>query len=70
MSVDQGNIALPTDPKEKLPPLPAKAPGIPPNDRYREQYGVILVCSGEAEQRRLYEALADIKTSKIKVVVT
>lgn len=55
--------------KDALPPLPAGAPGVP-TFKYREQFGVVLVCEDEAAQMRLYEALKDIKTSKIKVVVT
>jgi len=55
--------------KDALPPLPADAPGAP-NFRYREQYGVVLVCDDEASQIRLFETLNDIKKSKIKVVVT
>jgi ParB-like chromosome segregation protein Spo0J len=29
----------------------------PGEDRYREQYGVIVMCADEAEQQRVYEAL-------------
>ncbi|MVA19484.1 hypothetical protein [Agrobacterium vitis] len=53
-----------------LPPLPPQAQKAPSGLRYREQYGVILVCEDEDAQERLYGALADIKKSKIKVVVT
>ncbi len=55
---------------ESPPPLPANAPGRPTNPRYREQYGVVLVCAGEDEQAKLYEALEALRTCKIKVVVT
>lgn len=55
--------------KDALPPLPADAP-CATNFRYREQHGVVLVCEDEAAQIRLYEALNDIKKTKIKVVVT
>lgn len=58
------------DQKTDLPPLPEGAPGIPPNDRYRNQYGVVLVCPNEAAQIDLYNALQSLKTAKIKVVVT
>lgn len=53
-----------------LPPLPANAPGRPTTPRYREQYGVVLVCASEDEQAKLYEALEALRTCKIKVVVT
>lgn len=56
--------------KKALPKLPANAPGIPPNNRYREQYGVILVCPDESAQTALYEALEALRGCKIKVVVT
>ena len=36
--------------------------------RYREQYGVIVICRDEAEQRRIYNALAR-KGLTVKVVV-
>lgn len=55
--------------KPKLPPLPPGAPGRPKDDRYRQQYGVIVVCAGEAEQRRVYAALK-AKGHRCKVVVT
>ena len=55
---------------DELPPLPEGAPGRPKNERYREQYGVILVCADEATQKAVYEGLKGIQTSKIKVVVT
>ncbi len=53
-----------------LPPLPPNAQKAPAPNRYREQYGVILVCEDEAAQVRLYDALSDIRKSRIKVVVT
>lgn len=51
-----------------LPPLPKSAPGTN-GHKYKPQHGVILVCSGEEEQQRLYDAFAAIRSSKIKVVV-
>jgi len=44
------------DQPEALPPLPAEAPG---RNRYRHesQFGVIVICDGEADQTRTYEAL-------------
>lgn len=54
---------------DELPALPKASPG--KNDyRYKPQWGVILVCSNEEEQAKLYEALSAIRNSKIKVVVT
>ena len=55
--------------KEKLPPLPPGAPGRPPNERYREQYGVIVICDSEEHQKRVYDALS-ARHPKIKVVRT
>ena len=57
-------------PDELFPELPADAPGIPPEDRYRAQYGVVLVCPDEASQKALYEALEALRKTRIKVVVT
>ncbi|MCV9907349.1 hypothetical protein OIV19_06935 [Brucella sp. HL-2] len=56
--------------KESLPPLPEKAPGIPANNRYKNQYGVVLVCPDEQTQITLYNALEGLRSTKIKVVVT
>lgn len=53
-----------------LPPLPADATKAPADNRYKEQYGIILVCPDEVAQVALFEALSALKTSKIKVVVT
>lgn len=53
-----------------LPPLPEGAPRRPRKAAYREQYGVILVCKDEPTQRVLFEALEQVRTCKIKVVVT
>lgn len=52
-----------------LPPLSVISPGAN-KYRYKPQFGVILVCDGENEQIKLFEALNAIKNSKIKVVVT
>jgi len=59
-----------TQPEGALPALPANAPGRPARPRYREQHGIVLVCPGEAEQAKLYEALEAIRSCKIRVVVT
>jgi hypothetical protein len=55
---------------ELLPDLPDDAPGIPPEGRYKPQFGVILVCPDEGAQRALYDALQALRTTRIKVVVT
>lgn len=55
--------------KKKLPPLPPGSPGRPPNNRYREQYGVIVICSSEDHQKRVYASLS-AKHAKVKVVRT
>jgi hypothetical protein len=40
-----------------------------PDCRYREQYGVIVICRDEKHQKQVYEALKG-KNYKLKVVVT
>lgn len=55
--------------KAKLPALKPGQPGRPKDDRYREQYGVIVLCAGEAEQKRVYADLFG-RGYKCKVVVT
>ena len=40
-----------------------------PGCRYREQYGVIVICKDERHQKRVYEALLK-QGYKLKVVVT
>jgi hypothetical protein len=55
-----------------LEPLLGKSPaGIEdaPTSKYREQYGVIVVCSDEAHQRRVYEELSG-SGHEVRVVVT
>ncbi|WP_062237007.1 hypothetical protein [Aureimonas sp. N4] len=60
-----------TNPGEAMPPpLPPTAPGRPAKDRYREQYGIVLVCPNEEDQAKLYEAFEALRSCKIKVVVT
>jgi hypothetical protein len=54
---------------KKLPALPPGAPGRPKGNRYKEQFGVIVICSDENHQRQVYEALR-IKYPKVKVVRT
>lgn len=53
-----------------LPPLPENSTGIPKGNRYREQYGVIIVCPNEASQQATYEGLRALLDCKFKVVVT
>jgi hypothetical protein len=55
---------------DPLPPLPKEAPGIPAGNRYKNQYGIVLVCPDEQAQVNLYNALEGLRSTKIKVVVT
>jgi hypothetical protein len=55
--------------KGKLPALAPGSPGRPKNKRYREQYGVIVICRDEPHQREVYESLRG-EYSKVKVVRT
>ena len=63
MSEQSKNVAA-------LPPLRPGAPGKPAGRRYREQYGIIIVCPDEARQRSIFEALQALLDCKLKVVVT
>ena len=47
----------------------AGLPDVPDDDGYREQYGVIVICDGEAEQERVFNEL-QAKGYSCKVVVT
>ncbi|MBB4302370.1 hypothetical protein GGD81_001397 [Rhodobium orientis] len=53
-----------------LPCLPDGAPGKPRGTRYKEQYGVIVVCPDEEAQKAVYEGLRAVCSSKLRVVVT
>ena len=53
----------------KPPALPLGAPGRPPNERYRERYGLILVVDDEAAQMALFNRLVN-EGFKPRVVVT
>lgn len=53
----------------KLPPLPPDCHGRPKGNRYKEQFGVIVVCRDELHQKAVYEFLKD-RFDKIKVVRT
>lgn len=55
---------------EALPPLKPGTPGIPDRPRYREQYGVIVICADEEAQRRVFEGLQALLGTKLRVVVT
>ncbi|MBI4798247.1 MAG: hypothetical protein HY794_05850 [Desulfarculus sp.] len=54
---------------EGLGPLDDSPPAPPADNRYKEQYGVIVICDGEAHQKEVYEALA-AQGYKCRVVVT
>jgi hypothetical protein len=56
--------------KKKLPPLSAKSMKRPPDGRYREQYGLIVICPNAAVQQALYEALRTLGHCKLRVVTT
>ncbi|WP_291325213.1 hypothetical protein [Desulfovibrio sp. UCD-KL4C] len=43
--------------KKKLPPLSPKAPGRPDKPRYKEQFGVIVICGSETEHEEVYKKL-------------
>lgn len=43
-----------------LPPLPEEAPGRPQAERYREQFGVIVLCADEGEHKEVYEQLSSL----------
>jgi hypothetical protein len=65
-------MTKPTSERERrrLPALSEGAPGRPERPRYREQYGVIVVCPDEKAQHALYEALATLALCKLRVVTT
>lgn len=47
-----------------------EAPNLDPGeDRYQEQYGVIVICANEAEQERVFTQLS-LEYSHVKIVVT
>jgi hypothetical protein len=50
--------------------LPPGAPGRPDKPRYREQYGVIILCPDEPTQRAIFEGLRQLVPCRLKVVVT
>lgn len=48
---------MPASSKIELPPLPAKAPGKPSGNRYKRQFGVIVLAQDEPTQKALFEDL-------------
>jgi hypothetical protein len=57
-------------PVESLPPVRRGAPGRPATPRYKEQYGVVVVCGGEEDQRAVYAGLLALGRARLKVVCT
>ena len=43
--------------KTELPALAPEAPKRPKDNRYKEQFGVIVICKTEAEHKVVYERL-------------
>jgi len=56
--------------KKKLPALQPKSTRRPPDNRYREQYGLIVICPNAAVQQSLYDALQALTHCKLRVVTT
>lgn len=54
---------------KREPRQPVRHPPRPKSDRHREQYGVIVLCRDEPEQRRVYERLHG-QGLRVRVVVT
>ncbi len=52
-----------------MPTKPTKKPRKVPASKYREQYGVIVLCDDEKHQKAIYDNLA-LQGLKLKVVVT
>lgn len=46
--------------ERRLPSLPEEAPGRPATERYREQFGVIVLCTDETEHKDVYERLVEL----------
>lgn len=61
---------MPSTSVQKPPQLPADAPGRPDRERYREQYGVIVICADAAAQRRVFEGLQAIGAGRLRLVTT
>ena len=56
--------------KRKLPALAPNSTRRPMDNRYREQYGLIVLCPNAAVQQSLYEALQTLTRCKLRVVTT
>jgi hypothetical protein len=56
--------------KRKLPALAPNSTRRPPDNRYREQYGLIVISPNAAVQRSLYDALQTLTHCKLRVVTT
>jgi len=54
----------------KLPPLPAGTAGPPVGNRYKEQFGVIVICPDETTQRAIFDALVGLRGCDLRVVTT
>jgi len=52
-----------------LPDLPEGAPGVPKGNRYRQQFGVIVLAENEAAQAALFDDLT-AQGHSCKVVAT
>ena len=65
---DQAQMRKPAAPAE-TPPSGGGTGGDPGEDRYKSQYGVIVLCAGEAEQQKVYEQLKS-EGLQVRVVVT
>lgn len=57
-------------PKGKLPALAPNSTRRHAENRYREQYGLIVICPSVAVQRSLYDALQTLTRCKLRVVTT
>ena len=52
-----------------LSPLPDGAPGRPAGERYKNRYGVIVLCKDESHQQTIYNTLrADGHTLRVVTV--
>ncbi len=60
-----GSASCPPERRGRGTPRPPR----PDGNRYREQYGVIVICSNEDHQRDVYERLRN-EGHKVRVVTT
>jgi hypothetical protein len=54
---------------EQTQRISKSSPGAPKDERYKEQYAVIVICEGESHQQEVYERLRD-EGYEVKVVST